>query len=73
MRGPGLQFGTPATVVIRLLLSHICVSDHAGGNNLVGSVSDAIGGLDKVDHVAIYLNPGLAGEAICSANAAPKR
>ena len=29
MRGPGLQFGTPAAVATRSLLSHVCGLDHA--------------------------------------------
>ena len=32
VRGPRLQFGTPASVTTHSLVSHICIPDHAGGN-----------------------------------------
>ena len=32
--GPTLQFGTPAAVAARYMVSHICVPDHAGAGDL---------------------------------------
>ena len=38
VRGPRLQFGTPAAPFTRLLASHICVPDHTGWRAQAGRV-----------------------------------